>query len=65
MAARSTSRPPIEPRPFLCRCGHLPTHHMVVAPIGATSSFRLDPTGACALCGAALCARFAPGPGQP
>ncbi|HXY46905.1 MAG TPA: hypothetical protein VEK13_03280 [Thermoplasmata archaeon] len=44
-----------------CRCGHLPTHHMVVVPIGSTFSFRLEPTGPCAICGEAVCRRFQPG----
>ncbi|HLM91327.1 MAG TPA: hypothetical protein VK424_04660 [Thermoplasmata archaeon] len=44
-----------------CRCGHLPTHHMVVLPIGTSDSFRLDPSGPCAICGEGVCRHFAPG----
>jgi hypothetical protein len=44
-----------------CRCGHLPTHHMVVAPVGSSGNFRLDPSGPCALCGEAVCRHFTPG----
>jgi len=44
-----------------CRCGHLPTHHMVVVPVGATGNYRLEPTGPCALCGEGTCRKFSPG----
>ncbi|HTW39627.1 MAG TPA: hypothetical protein VMF04_02045 [Thermoplasmata archaeon] len=43
-----------------CRCGHLPTHHMVVQPIGSSGNFRLEPFGPCALCGEGVCRKFAP-----
>ena len=46
-----------------CRCGHLPTHHMLVVPIPETDSFRLDPAGPCAICGESVCRRFQPVPG--
>ncbi len=44
-----------------CRCGHLPTHHMVVVSIGSSASFRLEASGPCAICGEAACRRFTPG----
>ncbi len=44
-----------------CRCGHLPTHHMVVVPAGGTGNFRLEPSGPCVLCGEAVCRKFTPG----
>ncbi|MCI4339011.1 MAG: hypothetical protein L3J68_01595 [Thermoplasmata archaeon] len=44
-----------------CRCGHLPTHHMVVVPVGVSASFRLEPSGPCAICGDAVCRKFTPG----
>ena len=44
-----------------CRCGHLPTHHMVVVPVGDSANFRLDPSGPCVICGEANCKRFTPG----
>ncbi|MGA8543091.1 MAG: hypothetical protein WB947_06100 [Thermoplasmata archaeon] len=44
-----------------CRCGHLPTHHMLVVPVGSSASFRLDPSGPCALCGEGVCRKFTPG----
>jgi len=46
-----------------CRCGHLPTHHMVVVPVGTTGNYCLDPSGPCALCGEGVCRKFAPGEG--
>jgi hypothetical protein len=51
-----------EPARNRCRCGHYPTTHMRVAPIGpgAGGSFRLDPEGPCAVCGEASCRRFTP-----
>jgi len=44
-----------------CRCGHLPTHHMVVVAIAPNASYRLDPSGPCAICGESVCRRFQPG----
>ncbi len=44
-----------------CRCSHLPTHHMVVVPIGTSASYRLDPTGPCAICGESICKKYQPG----
>ncbi|HTT72974.1 MAG TPA: hypothetical protein VMG99_02325 [Thermoplasmata archaeon] len=43
-----------------CRCGHLPTHHMVVVPTASAVGFQLAPTGPCAICGEAGCRRFQP-----
>ncbi|MGP8075504.1 MAG: hypothetical protein ACLP8Y_02035 [Thermoplasmata archaeon] len=57
-ASGGTARPGGGPR---CRCGHLPTHHMEVAGIGRTASFRLAPTGPCVLCGESVCRRYTPG----
>jgi hypothetical protein len=54
------------PARFRCRCGHLPTHHMVVVGSGTGGNFRLDPSGPCAICGEAVCRKFTPGgPGGP
>ncbi|MGD1099192.1 MAG: hypothetical protein ABR888_02455 [Thermoplasmata archaeon] len=57
-ASGGATRPAGRPR---CRCGHLPTHHMEVVAIGTSASFRLQPTGPCALCGEAVCHRYTPG----
>ncbi|MGP8158074.1 MAG: hypothetical protein ACLPWO_00450 [Thermoplasmata archaeon] len=57
-ASGAATRPVAHPR---CRCGHLPTHHMGVVAIGSTASFRLLPSGPCALCGEAVCHRYTPG----
>ncbi|MHB1931768.1 MAG: hypothetical protein ACYCPV_02095 [Thermoplasmata archaeon] len=65
MADRTMARPSTEARAFRCRCGHLPSDHMVVVPIGTSGSFRLDPQGPCALCAAAVCPRFSPATDQP
>ncbi|HYA57508.1 MAG TPA: hypothetical protein VEH57_03480 [Thermoplasmata archaeon] len=43
-----------------CRCGHLPTHHMVVVATSATANFRLEPSGPCVLCGEAGCRKYVP-----
>ncbi len=48
-----------------CRCGHLPTHHMVVVPMGSSGNFRLEPSGPCALCGEAVCRKYSPGDDGP
>ncbi|MFZ0699387.1 MAG: hypothetical protein WAN74_04265 [Thermoplasmata archaeon] len=49
------------PRRFRCRCGHLLTNHMQVEAILGSASFRLEPTGPCAVCGEGLCRKFSPG----
>ncbi|MGP8078589.1 MAG: hypothetical protein ACLQD8_09045 [Thermoplasmata archaeon] len=41
-----------------CRCGHLPTDHMVVVPAGDSANFRLEPSGPCRRCGEAACRRM-------
>jgi hypothetical protein len=61
MAGPEESLGPTSPVRGHCRCGHLPTHHMVVVPVGATGNFRLDPIGPCSICGEATCKRFTPG----
>ncbi|HTP54259.1 MAG TPA: hypothetical protein VML94_04745 [Thermoplasmata archaeon] len=38
-----------------CRCGHWATDHMVVVPVAASASVRLEPSGPCRRCGAAAC----------
>jgi hypothetical protein len=43
-----------------CQCGHLPTHHMAVQPLGDSFNFRLAPVGPCAICGEASCKRYTP-----
>ncbi len=45
-----------------CRCGHFPTDHMTVQPIGTSGNFRLDPSGPCAICGESACRHYTPGP---
>ncbi len=60
MASESTNEPPA-PNRARCRCGHLPTHHMVVVAVGASGNFRLEPSGPCAICGEAVCRKFATG----
>ncbi|MFI5414956.1 MAG: hypothetical protein ACHQ16_04730, partial [Candidatus Lutacidiplasmatales archaeon] len=62
MVARAAPTGPNASGPARCRCGHYPTSHMRVAPVGAGSpgNFRLEPTGPCAVCGDAGCARFTP-----
>ncbi len=52
---------PAAPARARCRCGHLPTHHMVVVPTAGAGNFRLDPSGPCAICGEAVCRKFTPG----
>ncbi len=47
---------------YRCRCGHLPTHHMSIAPIGDSGNFRLLPLGPCELCGPGLCPAYVPAP---
>jgi len=48
-----------------CRCGHFPTDHMTVQPVGTSGNFRLEPSGPCAVCGESACRRYAPGPVGP
>ena len=48
-----------------CRCGHYPTQHTVVRPVGISSSFRLDPGGPCAVCGEANCRAYVPAGSAP
>ncbi len=43
-----------------CRCGHLPTHHMVVVRLQDSANFRLDASGPCQICGEAVCRKFTP-----
>jgi len=57
-ASGSATRPVARPR---CRCGHLPTHHMEVVPVGTTANYQLKPTGPCYLCGESVCHRYTPG----
>ncbi|HYB79701.1 MAG TPA: hypothetical protein VEG66_08105 [Thermoplasmata archaeon] len=57
-ASAGAARPRGHPR---CRCGHFPTHHMEVAPVGTSASFQLRPTGPCAICGESVCHRYVPG----
>ena len=62
MAARGATGPAMTG--FLkarCRCGHLPTHHMVVESVGTTGNYRLVPSGPCAICGELVCRVYAPG----
>jgi hypothetical protein len=54
----STPAAPLRAR---CRCGHLPTHHMVVVPIGTTGNYRLEASGPCVICGEGTCRKYAPG----
>ncbi|MGA9839269.1 MAG: hypothetical protein WBF81_05515 [Thermoplasmata archaeon] len=62
MAARTeTGASPWAPSRARCRCGHLPTHHMVVVPTGTTANYLLEATGPCVLCGEAACRKFTPG----
>lgn len=62
MSQRTGGEPePTPPNRHRCRCGHFPTDHMVVVPVGASGNFRLDPSGPCALCGESVCRKFAPG----
>jgi hypothetical protein len=49
------------PARYRCRCGHFPTDHMVVLPVGSSGNFRLEASGPCALCGESLCRKFTPG----
>ncbi|MCI4362588.1 MAG: hypothetical protein L3J77_05305 [Thermoplasmata archaeon] len=62
MVARSHPTEPSVASPRRCRCGHFPSAHMRVTPVGAGSpgNFGLEPTGPCAICGELGCARFAP-----
>lgn len=53
--------PPPPPLRSRCRCGHLPTHHMAVAPIGTSGNYRLEPTAPCAICGEGICRKYSPG----
>ncbi len=59
--ADGAATPPTTPARGRCRCGHLPTHHMVVVPATTSANFRLDPSGPCILCGEAACRRYTPG----
>ncbi|HXQ48170.1 MAG TPA: hypothetical protein VN842_00105 [Thermoplasmata archaeon] len=61
MRPRVMVESPVLPLRARCRCGHLPTHHMVVLPVGASGNFRLEPSGPCALCGEGICRKFSPG----
>jgi hypothetical protein len=67
-AETAAPRPADDPTPLpasrhRCRCGHFPTDHMVVVPVGSTGNFRLDPVGPCAICGEGGCRKFSPGTG--
>ncbi|HXW67846.1 MAG TPA: hypothetical protein VEL82_08250 [Thermoplasmata archaeon] len=44
-----------------CRCGHLPTHHMVVVPLSGAAGARLEASGPCAVCGEAACRHYSAG----
>ncbi len=54
---------PTTPNRHRCRCGHFPTDHMVVTPVGASGNFRLDPSGPCTICGEGVCRKFTAGGG--
>ncbi|HTW55530.1 MAG TPA: hypothetical protein VMG36_03675 [Thermoplasmata archaeon] len=58
-ADRAAAPTPVRGR---CRCGHLPTHHMVVAPAPGGGGYRLDPSGPCQLCGEASCRAYVAAP---
>ena len=63
MVARGDPTPLSRPAArAICRCGHRPTHHMVVEPVGETGNFRLVPKGPCVVCGESVCRQFTPGP---
>jgi hypothetical protein len=63
MRSRLSLETPFPPFRARCRCGHLPTHHMVVVPVGTSGNYRLEPAGLCALCGEGTCRKY--GTGEP
>jgi hypothetical protein len=58
VAVDTSAAPPFR---ALCRCGHLPTHHMQVVPTRESGGYRLEPSGPCGLCGEGVCRKFSPG----
>ncbi|HTZ61966.1 MAG TPA: hypothetical protein VMC82_04945 [Thermoplasmata archaeon] len=59
--ARSADDAAPSPSRARCRCGHLPTHHMVVIAVAGNANYRLEPSGPCAICGESVCKKFTPG----
>jgi hypothetical protein len=62
LTGRAGRAPITEPARNRCRCGHFPTTHLGVTPIGPGGGvgYQLEPVAPCAICGAAACPKFAP-----